>query len=263
MSFGGDPSDANFLKVLDLIWSGDHEYVLRQTAFFPYYSGLEGLNLAATALKDSFFALNAGSAKMSAAAVTSGWSSNDYEQAQRHTAAALLTFCALHSGFIDSSRALREKAFGKNNNPVRKALGKIFAPVASEHVFLKDLRNCQLHHRLQPPNLRIQNSEYGETVHLHLDRNALLASGWEWKKPSRDFMRNVPKNEVDLISLSRKVLRNIDKQVEFHFRAISRSRALDRDLFLQYKNAIAHAQAKQSDRMAKAFKLDKHWKKTS
>ncbi len=197
---------------------------------------------------------------MASAARISWWDSIEYNTAQQQAAGSLLSIGSLHSAFVDASRKLREKQFGKFSRADR-ALKRIYGPVKAEHDFLKDLRNCLLHYGIQKPEVKIFFSENDEKYRFYLRVRLLLDCGYDWKKSTRHFLSQQADGEARILELTRNILRNVEKQVEFHFRCIARASHEEKLNYESYRALRDGVVKRQSENLSRAFQVHGTWQK--
>ncbi|MEQ9567364.1 MAG: hypothetical protein RLN85_16375, partial [Pseudomonadales bacterium] len=121
---------------------------------------------------------------------------------------------------------------------------------------------CLLHYSIQTPEVRIFYGVEDERYEFYLKGQSLLGSGYDWKKDTRLFLSSQKNGEVKVLDLTRSIIANIEKQVEFHFRCIERA---SREEKLSYESYLAIRQgvvSSQSERINRAFRTHGTWRKT-
>lgn len=262
-SYGVSPESAGLDLLIKQLLPEQWEYALRHTDFHYFHTSLEGLALNVDAFRDTLLELHAAAAQMAASGRFIDWKSSEYRRAQRRATGSILTLGALHSAFIDSSRALRNKTF-KDPELFNRTIGRRVAINASkEHALLKDLRNYQLHYSMHQPRVTLRINDRGSQFQLFLEARELLLSGYKWKESSKKSILSYPDGRVDIITVCEAILKNLEKQLEAHKRIIARAKSNERKLYLGYKALRAQGIEDTRDNLPHVLNAKGSWTKRS
>ena len=88
-----------------------------------------------------------------------------------------------------------------------------------------------------------------------------MDSGYQWKKAARFFLSQQEDGEVKVLALTRSILQNIEKQVEFYFRCVARASLKEKLNYDAYKALRRSVIKRQSDNMSRAFRVHGTWRK--
>lgn len=261
MSHGGSISATNFRETVEQMTEEEWILALRHSPYHEKHARLEGLELNLEALKNEILNLHSIAGRMASAARISWFDAVDYDTAQRQAAGTLLAIGSLHAAHIDTSRTLREKQFGEKQHIADRAVKRICKPVAAQHDFLKDLRNCVLHYSIPKPHIRLILSERDENYRFYLSAGTLLNCGYKWKNATRQFLSQQEDGEIRILELTRSILRNVEKQVEFLFRCIARASMEEKLNYESYKALRDEVARTQSKNLTRAFQVHGTWRK--
>jgi hypothetical protein len=263
ISQNGSPEDANFKKALLQVSPEQWSYALRQHAFHDTFERLGGLELCAQAFGNAVVDLGSDAGHLAAIALSEGWRSTAYRDARRRSSGRLLAAAALHSNFIDVARGLLSSV-SRNPSVARRGLQRVIGNNEAHHTLLKDLRNFQLHYKIVEPDISLRSDENGRAHRLYLDVTMLLTSGYNWKAGAKSVFVQLKTDELEVAPLLEMIARNLDAQVEFFFRAISRTNSDAFNQYIRYMDVYQEQRAALANGMRHSPPFKARWRnKTS
>lgn len=229
------------------------EFALRFAPYHKVHIALENLGRVHAAMLESCLSLNSAMAGMESAFDLYDSDRAAYRRERSRATSSLLTFSALYASYIEVCYRIRDYTGLKKSSPYSRSIKRIIHKRSGEHSFAKDLRNFILHYHLVEPDIEISLGE-ARSVRLLLKSNALLFSGFNWKRDAQNYIQ--ANEKLDVMKAINTVIKDVGRVAKFHHKVAERFLPDEKfayDVYTMERSRYHHIQ-KSAIYMGAAFK---------